>query len=129
MQRLLLDTHAFLWWVSEVDRLKPGARAAIADPRNEVFISAVTGWEIAVKKAKDHHSRVCRSSDDAGRKQQTHVRATVPVLEKGMVVPADDIRRPFVILGKAEHLFRAGKLQEGRGMSCHQYLRIVDGNK
>ena len=30
MQRLLLDTHAFLWWVSEVDRLTAGARAAIA---------------------------------------------------------------------------------------------------
>ena len=52
MQRLLLDTHAFLWWVSEVDRLTAGARAAIADPRNEVFVSAVTGWEIAVKRAK-----------------------------------------------------------------------------
>ena len=52
MQRLLLDTHTFLWWVSEVDRLTAGARAAIADPRNEVFISAVTGWEIAVKKGK-----------------------------------------------------------------------------
>ena len=52
MRRLLLDTHAFLWWVSEVDRLTAGARAAIADPRNEVFVSAVTGWEIAVKRAR-----------------------------------------------------------------------------
>ena len=52
MQRLLLDTHAFLWWVSEVSRLTAGARAAIADPRNDVFVSAVSGWEIAVKKAK-----------------------------------------------------------------------------
>jgi len=52
MQRLLLDSHAFLWWVSEVDRLAAGARAAIADPRNEVFISAVTGWGIAVKRAQ-----------------------------------------------------------------------------
>ena len=42
MQRLLLDTHAFLWWVSEVSRLTAGARAAIADPRNDVFVSAVS---------------------------------------------------------------------------------------
>ena len=54
---------------------------------------------------------------------------TMPVLEMGMLVAADDVRRPFVILGEAEHLFRAGKLQEGRGMRCHQYLRIVDGSK
>ena len=52
MQRLLLDTHAFVWWVSDVARLTAAARAAIADPRNDVFVSAVTGWEIAVKKAK-----------------------------------------------------------------------------
>ena len=32
--------------------LTAAARAAIADPRNDVFVSAVTGWEIAVKKAK-----------------------------------------------------------------------------
>ena len=52
MQRLLLDTHAFVWWVSDVARLTAAARAAIADPRNDVFVSAVTGWEIAVKTAK-----------------------------------------------------------------------------
>ena len=52
MQRLLLDTHAFVWWVSDVARLTAAARAAIANPRNDVFLSAVTGWEIAVKKAK-----------------------------------------------------------------------------
>ena len=52
MQRLLLDTHTFVWWVSDVARLTVAARAAIADPRNDVFVSAVTGWEIAVKKAK-----------------------------------------------------------------------------
>ena len=52
MQRLLLDTHVFVWSVSEVSKLAQGARAAIADPRNEVFVSAITGWEIAVKRAK-----------------------------------------------------------------------------
>ena len=53
MRRLLLDTHAFVWWLTEVSKLAEGARAAIADPRNEVFVSAVTGWEVAVKRAKD----------------------------------------------------------------------------
>lgn len=50
--RLLLDTHAFLWWLSDWDHLDGDAVAAIADPANEVFVSAVSGWEIGVKRAK-----------------------------------------------------------------------------
>ncbi len=46
--RLLLDTHTFLWWVSDDDRLPTRARRAIGHPRNEVLVSAVSGWEVAV---------------------------------------------------------------------------------
>ena len=53
---MLLDTHAFLWWVSEVDRLTAGARAAIADPRNEEFISAATGWGFTHLPLTYHHA-------------------------------------------------------------------------
>ena len=52
MQRLLLDTHAFVWSLSDVSRLSQAARAAIVEPRNDIFVSAITGWEIAVKRAK-----------------------------------------------------------------------------
>ena len=52
MSRLLLDTHTFLWWLSDVEQLAEGTRATIADPHNDVFVSAITGWEIAVKRAK-----------------------------------------------------------------------------
>jgi PIN domain nuclease of toxin-antitoxin system len=49
--KLLLDTHAFLWWDTNDDRLPVSVRSAIASPRNEVFVSAVTVWEIAIKRA------------------------------------------------------------------------------
>lgn len=49
----LLDAHAFLWALSNVPELNESARTSIADPHNEVFVSAITGWEIAVKRAKD----------------------------------------------------------------------------
>ncbi len=52
MSRLLLDTHTFLWCLSDVERLAEDTRATIADPHNDVFVSAITGWEIAVKRAK-----------------------------------------------------------------------------
>jgi PIN domain nuclease of toxin-antitoxin system len=48
---LLLDTHAFLWWLDDDSELGPEARAAIGDGENLVFVSAATGWEISVKRA------------------------------------------------------------------------------
>lgn len=48
--RLLLDTHTFLWWVEDSPRLPKRFRAAIAEPENDVFVSSVTVWEIAIKK-------------------------------------------------------------------------------
>lgn len=48
--QLLLDTHAFLWWVTDDERLGPAARHAISDPGNDVFLSAACAWEIATKQ-------------------------------------------------------------------------------
>jgi PIN domain nuclease of toxin-antitoxin system len=50
--RALLDTHALLWWLDDDPALPPAARALIADPSNEVLVSAATVWEIAIKRAK-----------------------------------------------------------------------------
>jgi PIN domain nuclease of toxin-antitoxin system len=49
--RVLLDTQAFLWWVSGAGRLTAHARATIADPGTEVFLSVASAWEIAIKSA------------------------------------------------------------------------------
>lgn len=49
MQRLLLDTHALLWALTSPLRLNEYAREAIRDPANLVYVSAVSGWEIALK--------------------------------------------------------------------------------
>jgi PIN domain nuclease of toxin-antitoxin system len=48
---LLLDTHVLLWWLSEDDRLTSTMRAAIADPRTPVMVSAVSAWEMSIKAA------------------------------------------------------------------------------
>ena len=47
--RLLLDTHAFLWWLAGDGALSAAAKSAIADEGNEIFISAASAWEIATK--------------------------------------------------------------------------------
>lgn len=47
---LLLDTHALIWALTNDPVLSPLARAAIEDGTNPVFVSAVTAWEIVIKK-------------------------------------------------------------------------------
>lgn len=47
----LLDTHVVLWWLADAPELGRPARDAIADRTNGVYVSAVTAWEITVKRA------------------------------------------------------------------------------
>ena len=57
--RLLLDTHAFLWFVLGDLRLSEAARAEIERPDNQKFLSIVSVWEMAIKSSMDkmvfHH--------------------------------------------------------------------------
>ncbi len=46
---LLLETNALLWWLAGSDRLGRPARNAIADPDSDVYASAASAWEIAIK--------------------------------------------------------------------------------
>ncbi len=47
--RVLLDTHVLLWAASAPEELKDEARDAIENRENEIFVSAATAWEIAIK--------------------------------------------------------------------------------
>jgi len=47
--KLLLDTHAFLWWVEGAPAIGRRARAAISNPDNEVLFSIASFWELAIK--------------------------------------------------------------------------------
>jgi len=47
--RLLLDTHALIWWIGGDEKLGSEAQAAIADAKNEILISAVSAMEVTTK--------------------------------------------------------------------------------
>ena len=49
--RILLDTHVWLWFNGEPERLSEEARRAFVDPENDLFLSAASTWEIAIKHA------------------------------------------------------------------------------
>ena len=51
MKRLLLDTHVLLWWLSDDSRLGEASRQEISNPRNQVYVSAASTWEISIKKS------------------------------------------------------------------------------
>lgn len=42
--KLLLDTHAFLWFVSDDPQLSAAARALIVEPTNDIFVSPASYW-------------------------------------------------------------------------------------
>ena len=47
----MLDAHALLWWLDDDPTLDRAARAAIADPANDVVVSVATVWELEIKRA------------------------------------------------------------------------------
>jgi PIN domain nuclease of toxin-antitoxin system len=51
VRKLLLDTHALLWWLADHPRLGLKAKSLIAEPRNVVYVSAAILWEISIKKS------------------------------------------------------------------------------
>ncbi|MFQ5688517.1 MAG: type II toxin-antitoxin system VapC family toxin, partial [Candidatus Scalindua sp.] len=49
--RILLDTHILLWWLKDDRRLPDTAVNIIEDAANDIFMSTVNAWEIAIKKS------------------------------------------------------------------------------
>lgn len=47
--KYLLDTHIFLWWITDDERLPAAVRERIRDRRNVLYLSAASAWEIAIK--------------------------------------------------------------------------------
>ncbi len=47
--KALLDTHTFLWWITDTPKLSSQVHEIVSDGKNELFLSAASGWEIAVK--------------------------------------------------------------------------------
>ncbi len=80
--KLLLDTHVVLWWQRDDRRLNKAARHAIAKA-DLVWVSAISGWEVAIKSALGRlridepfrvlivGGRLHRAADDAGARRRT----------------------------------------------------------
>lgn len=105
--RLLLDTHTFLWWLSDWDRIAEPAREAIADPGTVVFVSAVSGWEIAINRAS---GRLVAPDNLAGvveEKRFKHLPLSFAHAERAAALPPhhrDSFDRMLIAQAQAEGL-------------------------
>jgi PIN domain nuclease of toxin-antitoxin system len=49
--KLLLDTHVLIWWLEDPTQVAVHVREAVSRPENHVLVSAVSAWEIAIKRS------------------------------------------------------------------------------
>jgi PIN domain nuclease of toxin-antitoxin system len=79
--RLLLDTHVFLWYISADSRLPVLFRNAIADPANEIYLSAASVWEAVIKHALGNLPLPEPPATFLPRQPEAHQIASLPIDE------------------------------------------------
>jgi len=107
VSRLLLDTHVLVWCLSDAARLIETARNAIANPHNDVFVSAITGWEVAVKRAKGTMTAPDNLSALVEERGFTHLPLTFHHAEQAGKLPMhhrDPFDRLLIAQARAEGL-------------------------
>lgn len=69
MKRILVDTHVLVWWLLDHPRLGKKSKSLLANPANEVYVSAASVWEISIKREKgllDLPEEVFEAIDESG---------------------------------------------------------------
>ena len=119
--RLLLDTHAFLWWRGDDARLGAAEREAIRDGQNDVFLSAVTIWEIAIKHRK---GRLAGVEEYLARYSELHARWGFSTV---VIEPADAVAAGILALPHDDPFDRMlivqGKRLGARIVTCDDAIR------
>jgi PIN domain nuclease of toxin-antitoxin system len=83
--RLLLDTHAFLWYISADAKLPAAHLAAIRDATNEVYLSAASVWEAVIKHGLGKLPLPSPPAEYLTRQRAAHGIAALPIDEAAMV--------------------------------------------
>lgn len=97
--KLLLDTHAFIWWYNEPQRLPAKVIAACQDAENSLMLSVATVWEMQIK-AQLGKLRLAKPLPDIIRHQQEQnqlqvLPITLPVVYALDNLPLNNHRDPF----------------------------------
>ena len=96
--RLLLDTATFIWMAEGHAKLSASARSLIADASNELFLSAASAWEIAVKHGLGRLDLRVPPDEYVWQQRQLHRIESLPIDEAAALQSAklpDVHRDPF----------------------------------
>jgi PIN domain nuclease of toxin-antitoxin system len=109
--RLLLDTHAFIWWDSEPAKLSPHAQALCSDLSNQLLLSVASVWEMQVKLQLGKLHLPSSLADIIEHQQRTNGVEVLPVtlthvltLEKLPTPHRDPFDRMLLAQAMAENL-------------------------
>jgi PIN domain nuclease of toxin-antitoxin system len=80
--KVLLDTCTFLWFILESPQLSPLARRFLADPGNEVYLSVISSWEIAIKNSLGKLPLPGRAAIYVAEQRRLHGIDTLPLEEE-----------------------------------------------
>jgi PIN domain nuclease of toxin-antitoxin system len=108
--RLLLDTHAFMWWDSASSRLSPQVSAACHDRSNVLLLSVASIWEIQIKSQLGKLHLVRPLSEITADQQQSNQLQVLPValehviaLHQLPMVHRDPFDRLLVAVARVEN--------------------------
>lgn len=99
MMKLLLDTHAFIWWYNEPQRLPAKVLAACQDVENSLMLSVASAWEMQIKtqlgklRLAKPLSEIIRHQQDQNQLQVLPI--TLPVVYALDNLPLNNHRDPF----------------------------------
>lgn len=85
---MLLDTCAFLWVISDSPRLSPRAREVFGATGNEIFVSPVSSWEIALKFRKGQIDLPEQAETYLPRQRRKHLISSLPIQEIDALIAA-----------------------------------------
>jgi PIN domain nuclease of toxin-antitoxin system len=77
--RLLLDTHIFLWYITNDHRLSPKVASAVTDATNEVYLSVVSVWETLVKYQLGRLKLPSPADEYLRKRQEQHRIVSLPL--------------------------------------------------
>ena len=128
MRNLLLDTCTFLWVLKNESRLGRFARELIVDEKNQIFISAATAWEIAIKRAMG--KLIAPASIDAIIDEKGFSRLPITVAHADCVGRLPDYHRdPFDRMLVAQAQFESLEILSPDKLIARYPVRIVDAEK
>jgi PIN domain nuclease of toxin-antitoxin system len=105
--RLLLDTHALLWWLADEPTLSNAARTSIANEDSIVFVSAASVWEMSIKRQLGKLDAPTDLAEQIDRHRFDALPITIAhALEAGSLPPHHDdpFDRMLIAQAIAEHL-------------------------